>query len=144
MISKRISFSQEKADTLPMTSIKQQPSKKDLETLISSNLSKIAAIHTASNNNNANIVNNTKNNTFVPSKHNTHSSSLFRSASCASSVPLTRQQAVNQNGKLDFSQSVLAELRGRQKPPPRPTEPPKLNQKQTTPSMQSTAPALPK
>jgi hypothetical protein len=128
-----------------MTSIKQQPSKKDLETLISSNLSKIAAIHTTSNNNNANTVNNTKNNTLVPSKQNTHSSSsLFRSASCASSVPHTRPESSNQNGKLDFSQSVLAELRGRQKPPPRPTEPPKLQQKQTTPSMQSTPPALPK
>lgn len=127
-----------------MTSIKQQPSKKDLDTLISSNLSKIAAIHTASNNNNANTVNNTKNNTFVPSKQSNHSTNLFRSASCASSVPLTRQQPVNQNGKLDFSQSVLAELRGRQKPPPRPTEPPKLNQTQATPSMQSNAPTLPK
>ena len=75
----------------------KQPSKKDLETLISSNLSKIAALDSA--------------------KQHRLSPSIGSPSS-------------NKNGKIDIAQSVLAELRGRQKPPPRPSEPPKIPQHQ--------------
>lgn len=81
-----------------MTTTSKEPTKRDLDSLISSNLSKIVTLQTC-----------TKPVTRVDS-------SLGQTGSKS---PLVR--------KINISDSILSELRGKQKvPPPRPSESPKL------------------